>query len=296
MDTELARRIALGCYGSEPWIEPITRQNHEVYRLHYANNAKILKMGRSDDPSSLRKELMVIDLLHQKGLPVPDVEFADPAGTQHGRPYLIMRSAGERRVIDSMNGPDGLARSLFFEMGTVLARVHGVTFDRPGDIRPEGIVPRDAPALRREVHELADWAADRGYIGRDAAARFRALGLPSIEGVALCHGDFHAVQCVEQNGQITAVVDWESAWSGNSEIDLAVTHAYLDFYCRYELIDRFFVGYVSVRPLPDDYDRASVPVRMAQALGMMRVWDRLGLEPNLMRTIELYRAYSERAE
>jgi Ser/Thr protein kinase RdoA (MazF antagonist) len=289
-NVELARRIALGCYGLEPRVEPLTRQNHAVFRLRFEQSTKVLKIAKDGDASSLRKELAILEFLREHGLPVPEVEHADAAGAYLGYAFVIMHSAGDRRVSDAISGPEETARRLFFEMGTLLARIHDVRPSVSGELGP-----RDGPAQRAEADELANWAADRGYLGRDAARRFHGRTMLALDGVALCHGDFHAVQCVADAERITAVVDWETAWIGNPDIDLAMTHAYLDFYCPFGLIDRFFAGYISVRPLAPEYDELSLPVRMAQALAMLRVWDQAGLEPNLLRTIELYRAYDERA-
>ncbi|HEY2155730.1 MAG TPA: phosphotransferase [Isosphaeraceae bacterium] len=291
-DVELARRIALGCFGLEPRIEPISRLNNLVFRLRYPHGAMILKMARGQDASALRKELAIVDLLGRHGLPAPAVEFADPDGAQLGRPFVVMRSAGDRTVADWAGDPGEEGRALFGAMGNVLARVHGIGFRESGEIRAEGIIRLDAAAARGEADRAADWAADRGHLGHDEAERFRALATPDLEGPALCHRDFHGVQCVVDRGRIAAVVDWESAWACNPTVDLAIAHAYLDFYCAPPLIEAFFSGYGSARPLPDRYDRDNLPIRMAHALGMMRVWYDQGLEPNLRRTIELFRTYS----
>jgi aminoglycoside phosphotransferase (APT) family kinase protein len=256
----------------------------------------ILKMAQGGDASALRKELAIIDLLHRGGLPAPAVEFADPGGVQLGRPFILMRSAGDRTVADWANNSDAEAPTLFAEMGNVLARIHGIGFRESGEIRDDGIVPLDAAAIRATSDQAADWAAERGYIARDEAARFRGLATPPLEGPALCHRDFHGVQCVVARGRIAAVVDWESAWASSPVIDLAIAHAYLDFYCAPPLLDAFFSGYAAARPLPDRYDRDNLPIRMAHALGMMKVWHEQGLEPNLRRTIDLFRAYARAAD
>jgi Ser/Thr protein kinase RdoA (MazF antagonist) len=131
-------------------------------------------------------------------------------------------------------------------------------------------------------------------IGAEASSRFQTMPVPDLGGVALCHGDFHAVQCVERDGRLSAVVDWESAWAGNADIDLAVAHAYLDCYCPADLARAFFAGYAAVRLVPAGYEAASLPVRMAQALALMHVWHGRGREVNVRRAAGLFRAYSQR--
>lgn len=291
-DVELARRIALGCFGLEPRIEPISRLNNVVFRLRYPHADKVLKIGTAGDPEPVRKELAIFDLLARNGLPAPSVEHADAEGAEFGRPFLVMRSAGDRTVADWADVPDEAGRSLFREMGTILARVHGITLRGSGDIRAGSFAPLDPAAIRERLDRAADWAGLQGYIDREESERFRSLETPPLGGSALCHRDFHAVQCVVGGGRIAAVVDWESAWASNPAVDLAIAHAYLDFYCRPTLLEAFFAGYVATRPLPDGYDRVNLPVRMAHALGMMDVWHRRGMEANLPRTIELYRAYA----
>jgi Ser/Thr protein kinase RdoA (MazF antagonist) len=293
MSTELewARRVAIGCFGSEPRIEPISRLNHLVFRLHYPLDTKVLKLAKGSDSSTIRKELTLIDLVARQGIPAPSIEVADPDGSQLGRAFLVMRSAGEGTLADRLGDGGTGSLPLFTEMGSVLARVHEIQFAGSGDIRPEGIVPFDAVAIRGDLDRLSAWAAARGFLRPAEAERFQDLPTPSLEGARLCHRDFHAVQCVERAGRIAAVVDWESAWSSNPLIDLAITHAYLDFYCPAPLKAGFFEGYAATRPIPPDYDSASLPVRMAHALGMMRAWDAQGHLGNIPRTVEIYRAY-----
>lgn len=291
-DVELARRIALGCFGVEPRIEAISRLNNPVFRLRFPLATMILKMAPGGDATAVRKELAIIDILARHGVPAPAVEVADPDGVQLGRPFVVMRSAGDRTVADWSNDASQEGRRLFGEMGTVLARIHGIAFRESGEIRAEGVVPLDTSAVRAEADRAAEWARDQGYLDRYETARFLALPTPPLEGTALCHRDFHGVQCVVDRGHIAAVVDWESAWACNPTIDLAIAHAYLDFYCAPPLVEEFFAGYASARPLPDRYDRDNLPIRMAHALGMMRVWDDQGLEPNLRRSIERFRSYA----
>jgi aminoglycoside phosphotransferase (APT) family kinase protein len=279
----------------EPQLEPISRLNHAVFRLRFAEGCKILKLTKGPESASIRKELMLIGLLARHGIPVPVIEHADDGGKLVGRPFFIMESAGHRTVADWAGQPDELGRGLFAEMGSVLARIHGITFPASGDIRHDGIVPRDVQAVIRRLYDLADWGVAQRLLDASDAARFKSLAMPPAHGVALCHSDFHAVQCVVRDGRIVAVVDWESAWAGNPLIDFAIVHAYLDSYASRELIGCFFDGYAALRPLPADYERTYLPVRMAHALGLLRVWYGQGRQAGVRRAVELFRAYSRLA-
>ena len=291
-DRELAWAIALQCYKMEPKLEPLSRLNHAVFRLRFPDGSKILKLAKGSESASIRKELMLIELLARHGIPVPVIEHADDGGKLVGRPFFIMASAGDRTVADWVGRPDELGRGLFAEMGAVLGRIHGITFPASGDIRHDGIVPRDVQAVIRRLHDLADWGAAQRLLDASDVARFRLLAMPPAHGVALCHSDFHAVQCVVRDGRIMAVVDWESAWAGNPLIDFAIAHAYLEAYAAPELTGRFFAGYTALGPLPADYEQVYLPVRMAHALGLLKIWHGQGRQAGVRRAIELFRQYA----
>jgi Ser/Thr protein kinase RdoA (MazF antagonist) len=293
-DRELAGVIARRLYQAEAGVEPISRRDNAVFRLRLPDATVILKLGGSADAALLRKEAMLIGLLGRHGVPVPVIERADLEATCVGRPFLLLADAGQETVADWIVKPPELAGPLLTEMGSVLARIHALTLAGSGDIYHDRIVPRDTAVYRQRLTALAAWCVQQGLLADADAPPFESLPLPALEGARLCHGDFHAVQCIVSQGRISAVVDWESAWAGNPLIDLAVTHAYLDYYCPFELTERFFAGYNALRPLPPDYDRASVPVRMAQALALLRYWQRHGREPSAQRALELYRGYLRR--
>jgi aminoglycoside phosphotransferase (APT) family kinase protein len=285
-DVALAREIARRLYGAEPRVEPIATFRNALLRIALPQGVKVLKLGPAEASDSIRKELLLIQLVSHHGIPVPVVELSDPHGDRFGRPFLVMASAEERTVLDCANEPGDVAARLFGEMGRVQARIHGVRFPASGDIRPHGIEPSDPSRLVGELRDFADRLPAEGIVSPADAALFRGAAMPPAQGLSLCHSDFHGVQCVVAAGRIAAVVDWEAAWAGNPLVDLAFTHAYLDYYgvglaaeaaARAGALRRaFFAGYASLRPLPPEYARDYLPVRMAHAIGMLRAWPGLG--------------------
>ncbi len=264
---QVAGAIARRYCGAEPEIALLSELNNLVYRVRGPAIDMILKLAKGPDGGVLRKELALFDLLDRHGVPVPAVKHADPDGSLMGQPFFLMESAGERTAMDWVARPDALAGPLFTEMGSILARVHGIAL--PENARPPGVSPRDPSATIGRVHAMADWAAAQGLLPADRVARFKALPVPPLGGEALCHGDFHAVQCVVRAGRISAVVDWESAWVGNPFVDVAVAHAYLEFYAPRELVQRFLDGYAATRELPLDYARTYRSVHMAHWLALL---------------------------
>ena len=290
-DVALAYRIAVACYGPDARLEPLSRLNNAVFRVRFGAEARILKLSLTSDAAGLRKERMLLDLLHRHGIPAPTLEHVDVDARLVGRPFLAMLEAGSANLAQVLQSGSRDIPALMGEMGAILARIHGLSLGRGGDIRAEGIVPRDTAAYLQRILARGDWAAQHGLIDAQEAALFRALPMPEMEGTSLCHGDFHAVQCVVLGGRITAVVDWDKAWAGNPQIDLAVTHAYLESYCPAEPLAHFFTGYLAQRSLPSGYATDSLPARMAHVLGMTQIWHRQGRAPFVARGVELFRAY-----
>lgn len=295
----LARQIAGSCYGPDIAVERLAGSQHPVFRIRAGDADKILKLAASRDSAGIAKELMLIELVGRCGVPAPRVEHADPSGDRFGWPAIAMASAGRRTVFDCIRQPGQTKYELFTEMGAIQARIHQIGFPGGGEIHADGIRP-DAP--RQYWDALCQWAgqlAAQQLLAESEADFFRSLPRPDAEGRQLCHSDFHAVQCIEDQGKITAVVDWESAWSGNPLIDLAITHAYLDFYAPPELVKRFFAGYTFAQPLPPGYERDYLPVRIAQTLGVLRAWHGRGPQAwqtvikhgRVARVVELFRNY-----
>lgn len=285
-DSTLASTIARGLYGREPRIESIPCLNNAVFRLRFPDGCKVLKLALSSGGALIRKEKMLLDLLRRHGIPAPVVEYADEDGRRFGSPFLLTNSAGDQTVADCIRRREELCGQLLTEMGVVLARIHNIAFPQAD------LVSRDLQQDVASLYQRAGELAEKGLLAKDEAARFLSLDVPPLGGAALCHGDFHFVQCIVHQGHISAVVDWESAWAGNAAVDLAIAHAYLDyFHCPFELIRSFFAGYTSVRPLPPEYERAYLPVRMAQALGLLWFWQKQGQPGYVQRAAELYRAY-----
>jgi aminoglycoside phosphotransferase (APT) family kinase protein len=300
-ELELAQRIVAGHYTTAATIEPLTRFNNPVFRVNLPDGARILKISKSVEGVSVRKETMIIARLARHGIPVADVEHVDQAGSLVGRPYFVMHSAGDQTVAELL-GPGDVAQSLLREMGGTLARIHSVPGVEFADLPADRISASGVAKYLESLAETADALAQQSLLEPDEVARFRALKMPVAEGDSLCHSDYHAVQCIVRDGRLSAVVDWESAWIGNPAIDLAISHAYLDFYCPQPLTREFLAGYLSVRPIPEDYREGYLPARMAQLLGMMRAWFTRGADvwqsavaqQRVTRAIRLFRVYLAR--
>lgn len=294
-----ALSVIQACYGPAAQVAAQPGSNHPVYRLRVDGGELVVKLSATADGSSLAKEHRLIGLLAERQVPVPLVDRFDPTGQRWGWPLLAMPSAGRATVYDWIRREGRTKYWLFREMGEIQARLHGIAMSQSGEILPEGFEPHRPEQYWSSLGQWARELSAAGVLELAEAEAFARLAPPRVDGVQLCHSDYHAVQCVEQGGRITAVVDWESAWAGNPLVDLAITHAYLDFYAPPVLVDEFFDGYRSVSGLPADYASGYLPVRAAQTLGVLRAWHGRGLAAwqaalagqRVARVVELFRRY-----
>jgi aminoglycoside phosphotransferase (APT) family kinase protein len=294
----LAREIGRACYGAELGIEPVGGSNNTLVRLYAPSGVKVLKLAREGQAGAVGKELRLIALLREHGLPAPVIEHADPDGGRHGRAFFAMAQSGERTVYDLLAEAGDTPRRLCREMGALQARFHAIELPGSGTILADRIEPSSPQPLLESLHAVSRALASEGLLSAEEDESFRALRLPPHQGESLCHGDFHAVQCVVRMGRIAAIVDWEAAWAGNPAIDCAVTQAYLEYYAAAELVRAWLEGYREHRALPADYACAYLPVRMVQVFGLLRAWREHGVwrgavdSGRVARALELFRVYA----
>jgi aminoglycoside phosphotransferase (APT) family kinase protein len=220
----------------------------------------------------MAREPQVLALLRQNGLPVPLVETEDMEGKLVGRPFFIMRSEGERTAAE-LSGLSSLnRRRLFREVGATLARIHAIAFNAPADFnghRP--VEPRFVRTPLEGWHQKQIEYARRHRLFEPAMLDELeyALGfLPEPRRFAMCHGDFNASQCVRIGPRVKAVVDWEGSYIGDPVFDFAVYDALLEVAAPADLAGESRQAYTAIRALPEDYETAFRPFKLAHAVAL----------------------------
>jgi fructokinase len=170
-------------------------------------------------------------------VPVADVIAADPNGSAAGQPVMLSRFMPGALVSTML--PElqpGEAAALGRSIGAVLAAIGAVTFPRPGFFDgpdlipgPDGMEPTaDLPGfvdrcLRTGNAHHALAPAEQDAL-RQHAARV-APALHTLRGVhQLVHSDFNPKNLLAAryngNWNVTAVLDWEFAFSGSPLFDI----------------------------------------------------------------------------
>ena len=171
--------------------------------------------------------------LASTAVPVPEVIAADPEGSAAGEPLLVARHVPGVLVSDAVQSDRAAAPDIAAAAGRALAAIGSVTLERAGFFTGASLAPsaegqpgslpefvdaclragRAATALSpAELGQLRDLAAAAGPLAAAGSAR------------RLVHSDYNGknLLAVQRDGlwSISAVLDWEFAFSGSPLVDV----------------------------------------------------------------------------
>jgi aminoglycoside phosphotransferase (APT) family kinase protein len=271
------------------------------------SGAFVLKMAPVDDPHPL---FPTYDLARQVGamrvvaasggVTVPAVPWFEPDPTVLGSPFVVMeRIAGEVApdvppytfggwLLDA--GPDERVR-VERSFVAALAGVHSVTTELADLSALELDDAGDTPLARHVAHQRAyyDWIrGDRRFPVVERAFEWLDERWPAEAGPSgVVWGDARLANAMFRGGEVVALLDWEAAAVGPSEIDLAWTLYFGDYFQRVAVrhghpglpgfmpAARVVDGYTdALGRAPRDLGWHLVYATLRQALTSIRVWER----------------------
>jgi aminoglycoside phosphotransferase (APT) family kinase protein len=168
------------------------------------------------------REFALISAAHGAGMTVPEPLWLEPGGTVTGRPFYIMRRvagvAHARRLFRTLEPEAGDA--LAYRLGEELAKLHMITpknapvalsfLPKAGAdlIAARAAHYRKSLDVLPEPQPVLEWAINRM---EDLAPPIDGI---APHGIALCHRDFRTGNYLVDEGQLTAILDFEFAgWS-----------------------------------------------------------------------------------
>jgi len=226
------------------------------------------RIYEEQDTDGVRYEHALLAHLVAAGVPVPRVIEGPAPGEPRvaGKPTALFELVGGDEVCQKMVTLDRMDA-----VGRFLASTHAAVESFPirrggrftrADVRRrlEGVAALDRPELREAVEVL-----------RETLDEVDAEWDPSVRS-GVIHGDLFRDNVRWTDGDITCVLDWESAADGACVYDLAVTALAWCYGDELErpLIDALLAGYESVRPLTDA-EQAALPLAMQAAAARFTV-------------------------
>jgi aminoglycoside phosphotransferase (APT) family kinase protein len=176
--------------------------------------------GTYDRGEKARREFKTFELLQRNGIPSPQPLYLDEQGAVLGTPGIVT-SYVPGKMITSPSEPIRWARTL----ATVLAKIHSV----PGDTVGKKFLLDGNEEAAWFLHSDVVPAYMKAHPDGTAVWQMVYDLWPHLSQISptLVHLDYWPGNILWNQGQITAVVDWEEAAFGDPGIDVA--------YCRMEM-------------------------------------------------------------
>jgi Ser/Thr protein kinase RdoA (MazF antagonist) len=174
-----------------------------IWRVERPGGVSALRLFRAQQRAVCEREVAAMRAAAAAGIPVPEVQAQ---GTWHERPVLLLSWCPGRPLAQELESRPWRAWHLGRAFGRLQARLRTVP----------------APAtLRRERWEWIEWAGPL-----DGPLKGRLIELAGAAEVLL-HLDYHPLNVLTDGAQITAVLDWANARTGDARADVARTYTIL---------------------------------------------------------------------
>jgi aminoglycoside phosphotransferase (APT) family kinase protein len=183
--------------------------------------------------SAAVRETRALELMQKANIPAPAPIWVDTAGVFDEDAILISFVEGSPDLTPShpFEWAEQLAR--------VLARIHDVQLD---DADRE-LFPPGAGEDERKISEQPELVLEHP-LGEELLRRRVLLGQRRVEGeTVFSHTDFWPGNTLWDDGELTAVVDWESPATGDPEMDVAYCSLDIRYLGMDKVADRFVETY-----------------------------------------------------
>jgi aminoglycoside phosphotransferase (APT) family kinase protein len=171
--------------------------------------------GDYDRGEKARREFKAFELINRAGIPSPESIFLDDTGGLLGAPGIVTRFVPGELLLDAPAEPKPWAHKL----AVMLARIHSIPLDEQSR---RFLLDANAEATWFLKHDSAPeyMRSHPGDADLWAALRDRYPSLQSVPAT-LVHIDYWSGNILWQDGEISAVLDWEEAACGDPVIDVA---------------------------------------------------------------------------
>lgn len=172
-------------------------------------------------------QVLAMQSLQGSDVPVPRAFWSGEDPATFGAPFLFCEKAHGEAVVPwvSLTEPpleEGYRRRLAQQFIDALAALHRVKWqEKPIAALAQGITPENAARVNVEYWEaqIQRWAM-RPYPLAEWGIRWLKAHGPVAPHVAIVHGDYRTGNFLEENGKITAILDWELVHLGDPHEDL----------------------------------------------------------------------------
>jgi len=202
-------------------VQPIP-EGHSgfTYWVELSGRRAVLRLpppgARIAGPADIPRQGRIMQALHARGLPVPEIIAMSTEPVVDGRPYVLMEALpGERIEAAAARGSDPLelartAIEVLHQLQATPPEHSGIGSEAPVSL--QGELDRWRWLMERAPAELTGDAPE--------LARRLASAVPQEARPVVVHGDYHFGNMLFAGGRVSAVLDWEIAELGHPLLDL----------------------------------------------------------------------------
>lgn len=245
------------------------------------NDDRVVRFQVTELPRhKFRTEKIAYDLLRGSELPIPQVLALDEARTLVPYAFIVTTRLPGETVYDSWNDLGMRTREhLAFASGCYLALLHRHALPAFGGLSQlgeggfstwmaylEDYVVRNIRQARQE--ELLDPVTTHRI--EQLLTWFQPL-MAEVTTGSLLHRDYHFENILQQEGQVTGIIDFEWAMSGDPVFDCRIDETLAE--CPGS-VEPFYAGYASVCPLTEHHRLKADFYRLLLGLECVAWWGR----------------------
>ncbi len=234
-----------------------------INRCFLVNDAYVLRFDVLDWGGANRYagEKWAYDILGKTDVPVSRVIALDTSKSLVPYDYLILtKMAGETISTSAAELPFADRYAIGYSAGQYLATMHNHPFPQFGllyNILAGKPQPDWSAYVADHFRYYQGQVQSLGLLSADVHARIDALLvrmqplLAAVRQGVFIHGDYHFRNLLQQDGKLSAVLDFDWAASGDPSWDFRIDHQ-----IETEVPDSreaFYAGYISRRALPDGH-------------------------------------------
>lgn len=261
---DLCRELIRAAVGTRANLDDVQVLNHHqqywvlLARLSHPDRQLIVKLAGENAPlaSDFERTAALHRLLRaQTTLNIAEVLAADTSRLEYPWRYLIKTYIEGQEWRDVQPRLDeAQQRHAYAQIGNAVAQIHSVRFPQFGELDSTAFPSDGTDDYLQALQERAQKSIRQPHLLETflTLLQSRSVLFAGVKGACLCHEDLHHRNLLftQQSGEweLATVLDFEKAWVGHREIDLA----------RLELWDGmvgdgFWSAYTPLHALDDSY-------------------------------------------
>jgi aminoglycoside phosphotransferase (APT) family kinase protein len=180
----------------------------------------------------VKNEFVVLQLLHEAGLPVAEPLWLETDASQLGQPFLVSRKARGANAGSSIGASGKLSDSMLESLVRTLVAIHNTNINRRDErlqrshLEEWALYPTMAEATAAWVEHWFACVARKQLAPSPSTVRLmewlRNNVPPTEDPPVLLHGDYGLHNTLFEDGRVSCVLDWEYASFGDPAEDIAM--------------------------------------------------------------------------